>query len=416
MPFLNNYLEYNSGNECPRNYHLWSALVVLAATMQKKVYIDWGYFTIYPNLYVGLIGKQGSRKSTAKDIGRDIYVSTFPDMPIGASVTSREDIIRFMSSDEGMRVFKNERDELVEYRPFTLFINELKNFLSFNASGMLDFLTDIYDRKVFDSSTLKRGLENIENPCVNLIACETPSWIISRLKDNIITGGFARRIIYVYEIDRPNRISFPTLPPNAKELLDNLRAHLKKISTITGQFKWTSSASRFFDKWYQGKKIPDDEIMEGYYESKHIQLLKVAMLIALSDDYPVLRLEEQHLVLALGMLDAIEVNMPKLSAAAGRNELALPTQRVIEVLERNGGAMPQKILMRDMARDLAPNELVMVLRFLTDTGQIVTGPFNVNGVTKLLVMTTRKKEELERAAREAQQTKPIYPSEASEAS
>jgi len=34
--------------------------------------LNHSYFNIHPNLYVCLVGRQGFRKSTAKDIARDL--------------------------------------------------------------------------------------------------------------------------------------------------------------------------------------------------------------------------------------------------------------------------------------------------------------------------------------------------------
>ena len=50
MSFLRDYALYNSGNECSRNYHIWSALVLLAATAGRRVSCRWGYFDILSNL------------------------------------------------------------------------------------------------------------------------------------------------------------------------------------------------------------------------------------------------------------------------------------------------------------------------------------------------------------------------------
>src|SRR6266536_886512 len=234
--FMQNYLAYNVNNECHRNYHLWTALLLLASATQKRVYVPYGYLNIYPNLYVCLVGRQGFRKSTAKDIGRDLLTSAFPDLPLAPSVQSREDIIKFMSSDECLFSYTDETGAVKELRPFVMFVNELKNFLSINPAASIEFLTDIYDRDVFDSSTIKRGLEKITNPCVNILACETPSWITEKLKAQVISGGFSRRMIFVYETTRGPKISFPRLPDNSAILWHWLKEHLQKVPKYVGPF------------------------------------------------------------------------------------------------------------------------------------------------------------------------------------
>lgn len=399
--FLEDYILFNSGNECTRNYHLWSALVVLAAAMGRRIHLDWGYFTVHPNLYVCLVGRQGFRKSTAKDIARDMFCEAFPDIPVGASVQSREDIIKFLASDESIRLYTDENGVSVEYHPMVLFINELKNFLSINPGGMIDFLTDIYDRRYFDASTIKRGLEKIPNPCINILACETPKWIVDKLKMNIISGGFSRRMIYVYETIKGPKISFPTISPEAQDARLRCIAHLGSIAHLTGQFKWTPGASKFFDHWYQNLKAPDDEIMEGYYESKHIQLLKITMLLIVADPNPQLILTEEALQLGVALLDSIEVNMPKLSVAAGRNELAVPQQRLMEFLESKGGAFPEKWLMKEMDKDLTPMEQFSLIRHLVETEQIYKLPMRYQGADRQMLVTAAKRKELLAAAQTA---------------
>jgi hypothetical protein len=381
MPtFLQDYLIYNSGNECSRNYHIWSALVTVAATTGRRVSCRWGYFDIHPNLYVVLVGKQGFRKSTAKDIARDMFAEACPNIPIGASVQSREDIVKFMASEACLRAYTDETGSPIEYRPIVFFVNELKNFLSIDPGKMIEFMTDIYDRKFFDASTIKHGLQKIVNPCVNFLACETPVWIIDKLKSNIISGGFARRVIYVYETTRGPRITFPTITDEAKAARERCILHLQKLPEICGEFVWTAGAREFYNKWYQGIKPPEDEVMAGYYESKHIQMLKVAMCLALMAPVPKLELTEELLRIALVLLDEIEINMPKLSVAAGRNELAIPQQRIMELLQEAKGFMREKQLKILLGKDLTPMEQMSLLTHLTrETGQLTKAVVYRNG-------------------------------------
>lgn len=372
MGFLQDYLYYNEENECPRDYHLWSALVVLAAANGRRVYCNRGYQCLHTMLYVTLVGKQGTRKSTAKDIARDMFVDACPDIPVGAAVQSREDIVKFMSSEHCLRAM-NINGEPVEYRPMVFFVNELKNWLSINPGAMIEFLTDIYDRKYFDASTIKHGMQKIVHPCVNILACETPEWIIDKLKAKIISGGFARRMIYVYITDeqQTKRIAFPKPTADMEAARQRCVAHLQKISSIAGEFKWSADGYKFFEDWYNNMGKPADEVMAGYYRSKHDQLIKVSMCLALAEDDPQLLLTKDLLETGLALLDSIEKNMPLLSVAAGRNELALPQQRILEVLRQNGGFMREKLLRQAIDKDLEPREQYTLLTHLErDLGTI----------------------------------------------
>lgn len=368
--FIQDYLTYNQNNECPKNYHFWTAFSILASAVTRKLVVYQGYFRIRPNLYIGLIGTQGGRKTTAADIGREIFRKALPNHPIGNSTMSAQRIIEFMSSDECARAYTDHEGITIEYRPITLFVNEMKNFLSVNPAQTIAFLTDIYDRDFFDSGTIKRGLEAIYNPCVNFLGCETPDWIIENLKRSIISGGFARRIIYVYETEEPKRIPFPSITPEMEEARARCIAHLQKISTIAGVFEWEPEARKYYAHWYTTFKRSDDAIMQGFDSSRHVQVMKLAMLLAVAEYNPRLILTAANLDYAVKFIDVIAGNMPRLSIAAGRNELALPQQQLTEMIEAHGGLMPEKEVLRRGGKNLTPNELSMVLNHLVNSDQL----------------------------------------------
>lgn len=372
MSFLKDYALYNSDNECPREFHIWSAISIVAATLGRRVRCSMGYFTIHPNLYIVLVGGQGSRKSTAKDIARDMFIEACPDIPIGASVQSREDIVKFMASDNCIRAYTDENGQPIEWRPLVIFANELKNFLSIDPGKMIDFMTDIYDRAYFDASTIKHGLQKILNPCINFLACETPKWIVNKLKSDIISGGFSRRVIYVYITDESSRIPFPEVSDAAKAARERCVKHLQKISTLAGEFTWDEEAKKFYSEWYKNLKPPnDDDVMAGYYKSKHIQLIKIVMGLAACEPEPKLVITETLLRMGIVFLDKLEVNMPKLFIAAGRNELAVPQQRILELLRDNKGFMREKQLKILLDKDLNPMEQFSLFKHLQEaTGQI----------------------------------------------
>ncbi len=386
MDFISQYLKYNSGNMSPQRYHMWSALSILAMTMSRKVYVDHEYYQIHPTMYICLVGRQGIRKSTAKDLAKQMFLEVFPDYPLGANVQSREDIVKQLAKDESSRSFTDEHGNQIEIKPVAFFINELKNFLSINPSGMIEFLTDIYDTKFFAASTIKHGLQPIINPCINILACETPKWIVEKMKLNIIAGGFSRRMIYVYETEAPERVTFPVKTKEAKEAEEWCKAHLQKISTLAGPFKWEPDARTFFDKWFRSLPRMEDEILEGFYEAKDGLALKVSMMVAIAQPEPRLLLTKDILQIGISILESIEDNLPKLTIAAGRNELAVPQQRILEVLKQKG-----RMTMSDW-RELANKEMnemefLSSKRFFTETRQIVEAKWRENGVEESCVFS-----------------------------
>ena len=65
MNLLADYLEFQSGNEVNENYHIWSAISALSALVSRRIWVNQGYFKIFGNLYVVLLGPPGNGKTTA---------------------------------------------------------------------------------------------------------------------------------------------------------------------------------------------------------------------------------------------------------------------------------------------------------------------------------------------------------------
>lgn len=404
MSLIKDFWTYCQSYEIPRDYALWSALSMIAATTERRVFIKQGDIIHHGNLFISLIGAQGGRKSVTKDFARNIYTEVFPDAVVGASMTSREDIIRFMSQGDTTRTYIDQDGAQIEYKPLVLFINELKNFLSFAPANMIEFLTDIYDRPFFDASTIKRGLEVIHNPCLNILACETPEWILDKLKAKILSGGFSRRMNFVYFIERPALKDNPCIPrpfitDEAREALDRVKKHLALIRTIAGEFTWDAEGGDFFDEWYRKNKAEclkeEDPLIQGYKRTKDVQLLKVAMCIGLDEWPPSLKMTKPLIMTSLEVINSVEVNMSKLSVGAGRNELAVPTQKVLDILDSNGGEMHDKKLMMLLGRDLSPTEQMSVMDWLRRTDQVILRAEKKNGVSRNLVFLPWRLAEVE---------------------
>lgn len=370
--FFTDYLHYTSGNMVPRRYHMWSAASLIAAAAGIRFFVEYEYFRVDPALWICLVGRQGLRKTTAKDLAKDLFTEALPDYPIGSSTESREAFVKRLSSDDWLRVFRDEKDVSVEWKPVMLFINELKNFLSVNPALMIETLTDLYGQKKYDASTIRHGLQMVTNPCVNILSCETPRWIIDKLKLNIISGGFSRRMFFVYEVVRPERITFPKIPPGGREARERCKQHLIKLTNLSGPFTWTSEGRDFFDKWYKSLSVPNDEVLEGFYENKDILAVKLTMINCLADWEPKLVLTKEKLQIGIAFVESIEDNLPKLTVAAGRSEVAVPQLRVLDVLTSHGGLLPEKVLHREIQKDFKnPTELWSAMRFMIDNEIII---------------------------------------------
>ena len=140
--WLDSYLQYTENTESPRSYHEWCGLSVLAGALQRRVYLNMGFETIYPNMFVILIGPSGAaRKGVALGIAKS-FLSAVPTISVAPESTSgREAIILAMK--RALSNFKDPLDGRIKFHcSLTAFSEELSVFLGQGDIKLLANLTD----------------------------------------------------------------------------------------------------------------------------------------------------------------------------------------------------------------------------------------------------------------------------------
>lgn len=363
---IHDFWSYCSCYEITRNNAIWSAFGALSGAVNRKVYTKIGDIPIYCRLYILLVSSPGSGKSTAMGFAENLFRAACPEIPVCPSKQSHGDIIKFMSSDDCLNFYIDSKGERHEHRTYVGFIDEFKNFVAYDIIGMMNFLTGMFEAKDrFDASTLSRGKEEVPFPAFCFVACENPSWMIRHIKNDSISDGFGRRVIIVHETeDAPPRPEV-IITPEIRKLAESLVRRLEKIKTFNGEYFFEPSARVWYNKWYEAKHKQmlntTDQIFRGYLRSKHTLLLRVAMLYDCATGEPTWRFTIPLLETCLAFFDTIEPNIPKLFMSAGRNELALPQQRIIDLITQNNGEMPYVEVLRESGKDLSPSEQDSVL-------------------------------------------------------
>ena len=85
--WLKGLAEYVEDSEAPRLYFLWSGIITLAATLQRRVWIPYGLEEIFPNLYVMLVANPGERKAAPISIAKKLLESA--EIPVAVDSTSK---------------------------------------------------------------------------------------------------------------------------------------------------------------------------------------------------------------------------------------------------------------------------------------------------------------------------------------
>lgn len=361
-------------SEAPESFILWTGLFTLAAGVRRQVRIPkklFGSWEASPNLYVIFVAPPGrARKSTTTDYAEDILdgiprISKAPTIVTQASLLNR----LVESSDSSVYILSRE----------------FGSFIKKSGMEMFEFLTDIFDgRKTIEASTISRGIEFAERPCVNLLAATTPRWISENMPESVIGGGFASRVIFVFEERvRRRQLYYEGLDQDwLDKLQSNLIDDLKHIITnCTGDFELEDDAKSFMEAWYNenAENQHENYRLHGYFERKPAHIHKLAMLLHLSySDELIITLDDFKE--AIRLLELLEIKLPKAFQSIGKNEFAPDMDLILEYISDNTdpettmdnkkGWVARTELMKEFYSNAQPNLLAELISGLIAMGEV----------------------------------------------
>lgn len=330
-------MEFNAGNECPRTYCLWTAYGLLSAAVGHGVFIDLKYFFIRCDTYIVLIGPSGGRKTAAMLQGLDILKEAIPDLPLSGDNETYQGILTYLDKTDAERPYSINGKPFL-YKPYHIFAEELMDYLQLNPIAMVTFLTNIYGKRGY-RYRLKNEERFLFNPYVTLCACSVPEWLTDQVKSKQFSEGYGRRTILVCHEGIVRRKPF--MSPESIAARIRCVSRLREIHTLAGEVTLTPEADSFFWKWYQSQKDPDDLFLRNWYSTRHMNLLKVAMLTSVSEGNSLL-VTLSHIELALELLKEVEKNLPMITSRMGRNEAMDSVVQMMNLIRSHSGQMLEK--------------------------------------------------------------------------
>lgn len=340
--WLTAYLELCKDTEPPVSYHNWVGISSIAATLQRRCYIHWGHDTIYPNMYIVLIGPSGKcRKGTAMQIGRSIVKEA--GVTTTAETLTRERLIRAMA-DAVQSYNDPEKKQVVFHCSLYTISEELSVFLGQNDVRFLADLTDWYDsREEWRYETKGSGYDHLQNVCFNLLGATAPDWLTSILPREAIGGGFTSRIIFVVEEKKEKIVENPGWTKEQEQLQKDLIHDLEIIRAFRGPFSLSEEARKLYGSWYvksekasqAGKPAISDPRFAGYCERRATHVRKLSMIMCASSNNTML-VSVKDVERSIKVLEAVEKKMPRVFAGLGEARYGKMTQEVLDFINLRG--------------------------------------------------------------------------------
>lgn len=363
--WLSTYLTYTKPQESPTIFHTWAGIAVIAASLGRRVSLDRGFYTLYPNLYTLLVSASGvGMKTTAGKIAMNILAKAAPHLHIMWGSLTTGYLADWMAQIQSKNP-KGEAEVVVFCEEFKVFSKGL-----YSDSGLIENLTKLYDNGPWDYRTKGQGVYTVEKPCINLFACSTPEWLMTGSAADFIGGGFSSRIIPVAILQSEKSIAWPDKGAMEKELEEMLIKDLAQISSLEGTMFVTDKAKKLFEKWYNIRKTLEnpDQRLAGFYTKKHDLVLKIAIVlsVSMSDD---LVLDEEHIESALSLIGKLEANIPYAYQGIAWGEQAKFQDKVLMKI-RQAGRISHSDLLRYFHFCMSGSDLKTIIQTLLDEDTI----------------------------------------------
>jgi hypothetical protein len=329
---LAEYLKYTGNSASPESYNAWVFLSMISSILGKKSFIRCNYFNVYPNLYIILASQPGiGKKSTAMRVGRSVVQDADTRVKYSNdSQTPQALMIEMESAYTAIEVGK--KGTLFGSSALTVIASELVSLL-FSGPVMVDFLTDIYDSdRSFDYKTKNAGILTIRNPCLNILAGVTTDSLNARVIRDATAGGFMSRSIVIY--DNNTRPSSAFDMPSPEQLASRQRVvdRFRQVDEVFGEMSFSKEAIKIYKAYevVEDKKLLANQLNVEFRSRKPIHVLKVAMLLAVSELKLVI--DEEHLTIAMQLLEYVEENMKFIHMSSGGHKNAEIHSRIILAL------------------------------------------------------------------------------------
>ena len=358
-------------SEVPREFHFWCCLSVLAASVGDRVWLEkFRGSKLLPNLYVLLLGPSGLGKGLAIDMAT-AFVKDIPRVNYYRGKASAQYLIDYLGRSHKD---PNSGKWVIENTKLYLVTPELAMSVPSGEHGrnFIMHMTELYTGGdyLLQEGTRTRGGVHVKSPCMNWLAGTTREGLkISVPRDAVESGFYARVVTVDGHYDLTTRYRRPFYPVDYDEVMDHLHARITALTHLEGIFELSPDAERLEEAWYTTREAPEDERLLPSWKRAHDLMLKIAMLLALSETHEELVIKPDHVAKARIIVERALQAVPKVLDFARLTPEAAGVDEVAGVLKKSGAMMHSSLLRRT---GMSADQFKAIIETLRQQQRIVT--------------------------------------------
>ena len=329
--FFTDYMDYADlpHSEAPAIYHRWVCASTIGALLGRSVHFQLGPHVVYPNQFIMLMGSPGTRKGSAMGVGKNLLKATGYSR-FAADKTSKERFLMDMKAIDIVAGFDDlESIELDAPSESYICSGEFTDFIGQNNMEFVTMLTNLWDNlSEYKQPKITGKCVGIHKPTVNLLGGNTVQGFALAFPPEALGNGFLSRVLMVYSDPTGTKIPWPATLSESKK--DDLVKRLRLMKSISGNFGVSPEAKALGTELYS-KEIPVDDPRFNYYaQRRYIHLLKLSLIIAVSD--LATEISYTHMLRANTMLAIAEKVMPRALGEYGKNKYAVVSGVILDYL------------------------------------------------------------------------------------
>lgn len=333
--WFDRYAEYTRQTEAPLSFHIFASFCVLGAALGRRCFLKMGFFNIYPNYCVVLIGPTGRvRKTSATDIAKR-FIHDAALCPIMADAITPEALGTALARDGGHQFM---------YAPeFAVLFNRQK----YNETLTTRVIRLLDCPETFEVETQARGKEMVHNVALTFLGCSTPSLFTGATPEMVTSSGFLNRFLLVVEEDTDREYCVPVR--GSDTLHEMLLDDVKRLRKYEGEVVLNDAAFAWYKSWYHQRKLLirniTDVIAAEVMERGTVHLLRTAMLIHLVE-HKDNAICEACVKTAAGLLDFVEARVPDIVNCIKQTNRDQDAEALLGLLRRSNGISDHSALLR----------------------------------------------------------------------
>jgi hypothetical protein len=317
--YVSLFIDYTREYESPTSFWKWAAYSTIASSLRFNVFLQYKRSKIYPNTYTVLLADSAKyRKGEPMKVSNALLTET----KTFTGTASVQGILDKLSQDLPIK----GKGITLRGGACLILAEELSSFFV-DDPRLIPMLTRMYDFSETFPYDLRSGTIIIKNLCVSMLAGSNETLLREVYTSRANYGGLLRRTLLI----KPDEFRPPNSLFNPDKIVDELKdtEHwnelvkvLLQISKMAGRVTLDDCSARFFTTWYEDlyKNYEKYGSKTGVVEGIHTLILKIAMILAVSDSRMTIELKD--IERSILEVTALRPNYEIYAMGSGRSEKA----------------------------------------------------------------------------------------------